>query len=480
MNVIIYVLDALRADHVSVYGYHRKTTPNIDRLAEEGVLFANCFSPSTWTRPVAASILTGVYPPVHNVRTRKDMFSSDIPRLPEILQKQGYRTVAFSAMGNVSSVSGFNRGFEQYFDLYKVPSLVNKRPVTTSREEELLEDDIKVAIPLAEDINDFFFSWLERTGKFEPGFFAFIWSIDPHIPYEPPPTFRMFVNDKYRGKVDGSRESLRLVKNEEDLQHLINLYDSEIYYNDWCIGNLTRKLHELNIYDDTMLIVASDHGDAFKEHGWLVHGNLPYDELIHVPLIVKFPKSRYSGEVVDSLVQLIDIFPSLLEIAGIEYNEGYLQGKSFLPLIKGHEKEVHNQVLSETQTWDMRDSFYSVRTRNWKYIKIDKPKRNLKNLKFLWNYIRERNLIKDLILHPLYFLNRYNQGEKEMLFNLQEDPGEKSNMKAIHPQKTQQFSNMLDTWLEESKALAEQFTLQKVDGFDDETREHLRGLGYID
>ena len=157
MHIIIYVLDALRADHLSCYGYHRNTTPNIDALVERGVLFENCFTATTWTRPVAASILAGVYPEVHKTRTRYDTFSTRLNTIAEVLTKGGYKCAGFSTMGNIASEIGFSRGFEQYFDLFRDPDILAKRKGLDPVDEGLLHTtDQKMALPIAEDINGFF------------------------------------------------------------------------------------------------------------------------------------------------------------------------------------------------------------------------------------------------------------------------------------------------------------------------------------
>ena len=155
-NVLIYIVDALRADHLSCYGYHRPTSPNIDALAADpaAVRFTQAFAPSTWTKPVAASILSGCYPPAHGVRTRSDLFLRSVPRLPLLLQEAGYRTAGVSTIGNVSSSLGFALGFDQFVDLYKDPALAQQREVSNTGAWKLyFEEDTTVVLPLAEDVN---------------------------------------------------------------------------------------------------------------------------------------------------------------------------------------------------------------------------------------------------------------------------------------------------------------------------------------
>jgi len=482
MKIILYVLDALRADHLSCYGYSRETSPNIDALAKESVLFEQAFSPSTWTRPVAASLLTGVYPPVHKVQARRDVFSTSWPRLPELLQTHGYQTVGLSAMGNISAMMGFEKGFNQYFDLYKEPSLVDKRPATTGRDEELLaEMDIEVALPLAEDLNNFFLPWLQKNGSSDC--FAFIWSIDTHIPYNPPDGFSKFVDSDYQGPIDGSRESLPLVKKEDDLQHLINLYDSEIYYNDCCLGKLIKKIKELGIYDDTLLIITGDHGDAFNEHERLTHGHAPYDELIHVPLIMKFPQSQYRDKRLKAMVSLLDIMPTILDLVGINHENLLLQGKSLFSLIEETVESVHDYLFSETRTWDMQKCFYGIRTQNLKYINILSPSRSLSHFRSLWQYIRKVRTFAKILCHPVYYLKRYRNSANEMLFDLQRDPDEMENLINQSPEHIATFKKQLDKWIQSCEALVEQqktsLSSETID-FDSKTEQHLRELGYIE
>ena len=223
-NVLIYIVDALRADHLSCYGYHRPTSPNLDALAADpsAVRFTTVCSPSTWTKPVAASILSGCYPPAHGVRTRSDLFVRAVPRLPEALQAAGFATAAVSTIGNVSSPMGFAAGFDHFADLYKDPALVSRREVSNTGAWKLyFEEDTTVVLPLAEDVNASALSWLDGQSKPVNGskpaaparpWFLFLWVLDPHDPYYPPPGYDRWRDPAYDGKIDGSAESVRRVR----------------------------------------------------------------------------------------------------------------------------------------------------------------------------------------------------------------------------------------------------------------------------
>lgn len=232
MNIIIYVCDALRADHLSCYGYSRQTSPNIDALAADGVLFENCFTSSTWTRPVAASLLTGVYPAVHLANARQRVLPSHLTRLPVVLGQHGYRTAGFSTMANVSSDVDFHQGFDAFHDLFREPGIVARRQARTliaDYEIGGVDGSSSIAIPYAGDINDFLFPWLLHDNQTSS--FSFVWSIEPHAPYIPPTEFRRFSGQAGADPREGWPDHLRRA-GASDKQRLVDLYDDEIYYNE--------------------------------------------------------------------------------------------------------------------------------------------------------------------------------------------------------------------------------------------------------
>ncbi len=261
MHIILYVLDALRADHLGCYGYKRDTSPYIDVIAEDGVVFENCFTSTTWTRPVAASIITGAYPGVHLTHSRFDVLSVDLPRMPEFLQAKGYTTAAFVTMGNIASEFGFDQGFDNYFELFREPKiLANRRKVKGSNEVFLEDFDNEVALPLAEDINEFLFTWLYEH-KLE-NTFSFVWAIDTHEPYNPPYGFRRFSTSSPTKPDEGEPSDIRSA-GAKDRQRLIDLYDDELTYNDHCLGGKEAFIKEKKLYENTMVIILGDHGNCF-------------------------------------------------------------------------------------------------------------------------------------------------------------------------------------------------------------------------
>ncbi len=481
MKIIVYVLDSLRYDHVSCYGYGRKTTPNIDGLAADGIIFERCYAPSTWTRPVAASLLSGTYPGVHGVRGRRDMFTARIPRLPGLLQLTGFKTACVSAIGNVSTAMGFGEGFDYFCDLYKEPALLQKRKTTTGAIEGL-DERAAIVFPYAEDINDHFLPWLRNN--FSADVFALLWSIQPHAPYEPPDGFHKFVSPAYDGRFAGQRDMVRRVRNDQDAQDLVDLYDSEIYYNDHKIGEIIRELKKLGEFDDTLFIVTGDHGEAFGEHELFSHGHLPYDVVMRVPMVVKLPGSAHRGTKIKSNVSLLDITPTLLAYTGVSYPEELrpiLMGENLLPLLENPDVRPHEHLFCETMYSDTKPIFYGVADGEWKYLKTVVPKLGKKNLANLWKRLIHERVLISILRNPLWLLKRYGRLQGEMLYHLQSDPGENENLVSERPDVLSRMQMKLSSWLDECRKIADEYVTGYESGDDDEImRRHLQALGYLD
>jgi len=481
VKIIIYVVDCLRADHVSCFGYRRQTTPNIDTLAQDSVLFENAFSPSTWTKPVAASLLTGLYPPAHGLRMRTDVLKWNIRTLPELLREHGYTTLAISTIGNVSSSLGFGKGFDRFIDLYKEPSLLAKRPVADVHLEKLYnEKQGEVIFPLAEDINEVLFPWIEK--HINQNFFVFLWAMDPHDPYNPSEEWNLFVDPKYKGRMDGSRELAKRANRLEDLQHLINLYDGEIAYTDHCFGQLVAYLKRKGIYNETAIFILGDHGEAFGDHGHMLHGHLPFDEIIRVPLVMKSPAQFYAGQRVSGLVSLLDIMPTILDLANVPSSEweSLTQGSSLLNTLDNGNHGMHKIVFSETQAVEANNTVYSVRTKNWKYIWVKSPDR-ANRVKSLGRILTNLAILGEVLRNPLFYLRRQVSVARQYLYNIVDDPEESNNLAHKMPHITSHYQEGIRNWRQECENLVDEYEeLAMQLEIDEATLEHLRALGYID
>lgn len=478
MHILLYVLDALRHDHLSCYGYHRETSPAIDRLSDDAVIFQNSFTVSTWTRPAAASILSGLYPGAHGVLTRNDIFSEEILRIPEVLAENGFRTAGFNTMGNIAGKYGFSHGFDKYIDLCTDPDIVSKRQNLNPSKEGLIDLSKEgVGLPRAEDINRKLIPWIAENRKLNT--FSFVWSIETHAPFDPPVLYRKFSEPSYHKKGAGQRSDLRTAV-LSDRQRLMNLYDDEILYNDHCVDQIVASLKELDVYEESMIILAGDHGESFFEHGIFGHGHTPYDELIHVPLIIKLPFNSHAGLRVDELVELIDIFPTILGASDINKDIN-IQGHNLYDVIAGNFSSSRDYVFSETQSLQIHNHYLSVRSKTEKYIRRIPPARDAKTFLSTIQHMLHRRIVFDVIKAPRHFIRSYFSPAipREMYFNLIEDPYEKKNLASTHKEEVEHFVSVLNDWIQENENTSYQRGREKLTSDEDEIlRRHLEELGY--
>jgi arylsulfatase A-like enzyme len=464
MIVILYVMDSLRPDFLSCYGHRNRTSPHIDALAQDGVLFTHAFAQSTWTRPSAASILTSTYPSVHGVLYLDHALPHSVPILPAQLKRRGFRTVGVSCIGNVSTDFGFGRGFDQFIEPYKDRKMMERRVKIefdragwTRRDFAGIEGD---SVPLAtsEDINDAISPFLEENRGED--LFLFLWSMDTHDPYcHRDPAMTPFRPSE---EVFMLRDALTMT-GDGQLGTLKALYEDMIYYNDHHIGKLVGRLKELGLYEDTFLIITADHGEAFGEHGFNGHGREPYDEEIRVPVIMKFPHSEFSGRR-SALVQHIDISPTIYHyIDGAEASAPN-QGKSLLPLLRTG-TPVNDFVLTEYLIRADLPRYTAARTADHKYIeyRLGKPAKGR-----IAHYLRQLLLL--LLVKP------------RMLFSLEDDPEEKTNIARGSGKVTSRFHDLIRTLQKENKRASRHVSSEsraRAD-VDDEVAKQLKALGYFE
>jgi arylsulfatase A-like enzyme/Flp pilus assembly protein TadD len=304
-NVLLVTVDTLRADRLGAYGYEAAATPNLDRMAREGVRFADAISHVPLTLPSHASILTGLLPAWHGIRDNGGYFlDASTETVAEVAKREGYATAAFVSAFVLDSKWGLDRGFDSYFDQFDL-----------SRYERVSLGSVQRS---ASGTIDELLAWLGEPGG--GPFFAWLHLYDPHTPYEAPEPF-------------GSRFSERP-------------YDGEVAYVDAELGRVFRFLEERGLDDATVVVLTSDHGEGLGEHGELTHGNFVYETTLRVPLLMKFPGGRHEGLVVEEPVGLADLGPTLAEILGAEPPKD-VQGRSLLPLLHG-ERAPRTGILAES------------------------------------------------------------------------------------------------------------------------------------
>jgi arylsulfatase A-like enzyme len=322
-DIVLIVVDTLRADHLGAYGYDRGTTPRLDNLARQGTVFEAAWSTAPWTLPSVMSIMTSRYPSSHRVENDGLKLSADTPTLAETLKQAGYATGAFVSHVYVSAPFGFGRGFTTFedFDL--------------SRPGYRLEAGME---PRADRVTDTALAWLDRQGH-RP-VFLFLHYFDPHWPYDPPERIRALYPDDYRGPLDAGYDSIskfqdpRVPLPDDYRGFLIDRYDGEIRFVDEQIGRLLDGLAASGRGPRSWVVVTADHGEEFKDHGSMGHGRRLYEEVVHVPLIVA--SASHSGAApaarVAAPVSSIDLLPTIAALAGTAPPAG-AQGTSLVPLL---------------------------------------------------------------------------------------------------------------------------------------------------
>lgn len=444
-NVILITIDALRADHLSCLGYCRKTTPRLDEFAKKGILFSQAISVGSGTTPSFPSILTSSYPLMYGGYER---LSKDRTTIAEVLKSAGYSTAAFHSNPYLSRYYGYDRGFDTFEDFFRkspesetLTDKVKDRVKNMLNEDDLLYRFLRKAyggvcmllknenIPyeIAEVINEKAFSWLKEHSN--NNFFLWVHYMDVHEPGMPPYKYLRYFRHQHVSKQEIKKFYKKIRRyskrvSYEELKMLIDLYDCKIRYVDYVIGSLLDELENMDIMHNTLIVVTADHGDEFLEHGELGHHESLYDELLHVPLLIYAPEIIGKNIVIEDLVSLLDLSPTILDILDTEKPKKFI-GKSLLAVIKGKERRssgVISEVAHEkgNPKVDFSKRKTSYRTEKWKFI-----------------------------------LDRKN-GRCE-LYNLQEDPMETKNLAEIEPDLSKEFeSKIRDHILREKETMIDE------------------------
>lgn len=343
-NVLLIGIETLRADHVGCLGYFRDTTPTLDKLGKEGVVFSRAVATSSWTIPAVMSVFTSLYPGVHRTTDYRKKLPEKTGTLAEVLKKNGFMTAAFVSSTVLDSRYGFSRGFDLYDDF----SVQLALGLDLFGKNETAEQGIFSGAPTSEPLNRAAISWL-RKNHHKP-FFMFVFYFDPHSDYVPPAPFDTVFEAAYEGSIDGHGIAFEPKRStcppKRDLDHLMALYDGEILYTDGYISELLEKFEEYGILDRTLVVVFGDHGEQFYEHGSASHGWTLYNEVIDVPLIFRWPSMAAKGTTVSAIVSQVDVMPTILDYLDIEY-DGFVQGSSLRPAIEGQKDKLHEVVYAE-------------------------------------------------------------------------------------------------------------------------------------
>jgi arylsulfatase A-like enzyme len=423
VNIIIVMVDTLRADHMSTYGYERKTSPFITRFASQGFVFEHARSQASCTFPSVNSLFTSRNPAIF---TRQEVdqlgIPEEYPSIAEILKEHGYRTVAVSASpivratpSDFNPIGGFDRGFDTFMEdvLWRPGGQVNR-------------------------------AIFKQLDGIEEPFFLYAHYMEPHGPYRPP--------ERYTKRFAGEYEGHHFIKrgnpvpigrmifdngphydiSDRDIQHLVDLYDDEIRYFDGVFRRLIKNLENRDLLDRTLIIISSDHGEEFLEHGSIKHCRGVWDTVTRVPLVFRFPGIE-GGKRFGNAVQNLDIVPTILDYLEIGTEGLDFEGTSLLPVLEGREPEKLFAFADQLEYRSADDGRFHL----------------------IFN----------------------GENETATLFDLRSDPGEQLDLfKPDHPEAIR-LSEALNGWLADTGQLMR---------FDEELaaarakEEELRALGYLE
>ena len=456
-DILLISIDTLRSDHLGSYGYARATSPGMDGLARDGVLFRQALVPMPKTTPSLASLLSGLHPKSHGTFRLGFPVDPAIPFLAQLLKNEGYATGGVCGQYNCSSKFGFGRGFDFFEDRFGAPVRVGQLPARTGGGFQPGSEK------RAGEIVDEALGWLEQQRDAAP-FFLWLHFMDPHAGYAAPAPY----SQQFSGPSPLSGNSFTgpkvpldliqpqaLVEGINDYDYYLNQYDAEIRYLDDQLDRLIQHLKEQELYRNMLIILTADHGEYMGESSdrFVVfhHGDTLYESEVRVPLIVKLPQNRFAGTGNDGLVSVVDIVPTVMSVLGKEVP--HAEGISLLPAILQRGEEPFSRRLFLQLPGDM--AVFAVRSEGRKVV------------------LATRRSARELI-DNLRAGGRANLGAE--VYDLVADPLERVKVTENHPALVQDAMSRLNEWLAEPAVHGVAAT---PPGADEETLEHLRSLGYV-
>lgn len=335
-NIVLIVIDSLRADHVGCYGYEQPTTPALDVFAAGAIRFSKSYSTSPWTLPSHASMFTGLYEDAHRATKPSLQLDDRNQTLAELLSEAGFDTAAIICAPFLRREFNIQQGFKHYDERIATGPRKRVRQVKTSNKVT------KRAL-----------SYLKKRERIDQPFFLFVHYWDPHYDYNPPPEYVDMFDPDYAGTVNGDDYSrnrdIATGMDPRDLQHIIALYDGEIRYTDDHLAKLLSFIDGSSLAENTAIIITSDHGEEFLEHGSTGHTFTCYEELIRVPLVMRVPWLKMPPAVIDTTVENVDLFPTMLTLAGLRPTTFPIHGYDLLPLITNGYQPPRERFYCETQ-----------------------------------------------------------------------------------------------------------------------------------
>jgi arylsulfatase A-like enzyme len=464
-GVILIQADTLRRDHLNFYGHARDTAPLLTRAAKEGVIFNHAVANASWTKVSSTSILTGLYPTTHGVAYQTDRLPSSATTIAEVFRAAGYATVSFSSVPFTGQFTNLHQGFEELHESSSLTSQGTPLSAKTARE-------------YVDRLGD----WLERHR--DVPFFVYLHVFDPHHPYEPYAPYNTKWSDLAR--MESHRRNVTAVTKliddpfmrtrslptrdevlkagldpAEYVRQELDWYDGSIRGMDAEMGRLFEQLRRMGVDDHTLIVLTSDHGTEFHEHGRFWHGQSVYGELTNVPLVIRWPSRVPAGRVVDDLVQSIDIVPTVLDLAGLPHPDG-VQGQSLWPFL-----DTAVQAPAAGASWPgwTPRPVISERVPTTPVVREEQKRQSVSIIDGNWK------LIHNSVQSP---------GLPEFeLFDYYKDPLNQNNVAADHPDVVARLSKAIAGWRQMAVAAKIKPDTEMTKTLSAEELQRLRSLGYV-
>ena len=458
-NVLVYLIDTLRADHASLYGYRRDTTPFLRKLGASGVVFDDCQAQATWTKASVASLMTSLYSFTHGIINDADTIPPSANTLAAQLRAAGYITASIVANPFAGRATGLQRGFDY---MVEYPVILRHRNEQTDRATD------------SAALNKVIFPWLEHHHD-EP-FFLYAHATDPHAPYRPPPEFeekfanpgetpefnrvyaRLITKREYGGGAVFNREACVRAGVDPDrfIHEAMDRYDGEILHNDHSFELLVDKLKQEGVLNNTLIIVVSDHGEEFWDHGWTAHGHSLYQELTHTLFLMWNPKLFPTARRIADPVQLIDVMPTILDALGLPAPR-FAEGQSVLPLARGRPFKRRTPVMTsrfahpgaqpDGAVRENRTDTFALVDSKWKLIYRDKARQVGMNRVELYDRLADR--------------------------------AEAKNVAGQYPKEVERLMTQIGQWINAQNRLRVVLGHGGTTMLDQQTIQQLRSLGYL-
>jgi len=425
LNVIVISIDTLRDDHCSMSGYERPTTPFLEKLASQSTRMQLAYAPTATTAPSHASLFSSLYPITHGVVKNGVPLDPSFETLAETLGEHGYATAAVVSSYVLNAKFGFDQGFDDFDDDFDPAGATIER-------DELGGEAVTGAFDQRADAaTDKAIALLENLGREAGPFFLFVHYFDPHAPYVPPP-------GPWAARFDSGQPG--------DLARAVDAYDAEIAFTDDEIGRLLGHLEQADLPGETLVVITSDHGEGLMQHGHMRHGLQIYEEAVRVPLLFHLPGRVSAGQALDEPVELVDVMPTVLELAGV-VAENEIQGRSLAGALAGdaeldpdrpvflHRRHYESGWIGEFRVSGEK---FGIRRGPWKYVEGE-------------------------------------EGGPGELFNLEDDPAERVNLLESSRDVADGLSLEIRAWREAHGRGA-----QEIPPLSDEDRERLKALGYVE